>query len=83
MSYRREVFEKAGYFEKGFGRFCKKLLGSEEAGLSMRLLRNLPNSKIVYDPCSVVYQLFAITLYRVALGYVSASLVPRRGGESY
>ncbi len=55
MSFKRDVFEKVGYFQSYVGRVGKKLTGSEEAEFSVRLLRKIPKSRIVYDPTAVVY----------------------------
>jgi len=55
MSFRRKVFETIGYFESHLGRLGRKMLGSEEAEFSMRLLRGFPESRIIYDPSAVVY----------------------------
>ena len=55
MSFRKEVFEKAGFFRSDVGRFGKKLLGSEEPELCMRIFKRIPRAKIVYDPSAVVY----------------------------
>ncbi len=55
MSFRKKVFETVGYFKSNVGRVGKKLLGSEEPELSLRLLENISNSKIMYDPSAIVY----------------------------
>ena len=55
MSFRREAFEKAGYFRSDIGRFGKKLLSGEEMEFSLRVLEKIPNSKIMYDPSAIVY----------------------------
>jgi len=55
MSFRRYVFEKVGYFKGHIGRFGKRLVGSEEAEFSARLLGRIPNTRIIYDPSAVVY----------------------------
>lgn len=55
MSFRKNVFEKVGYFETRIGRIGKKLVAGEEADLSLRILKKIPDSKIVHDPSSVVY----------------------------
>ncbi len=55
MSFRKEAFERVGYFKSNIGRVGKKLLGSEEAEFSIRLLRKFPKSNIVYDPSAIVY----------------------------
>jgi len=55
MSFRKAVFEKVGYFRSNVGRFGKRLLGSEEPELSMRILEKIPNSKIIHEPSAVVH----------------------------
>jgi len=55
MSFRKVVFEQAGYFAADIGRFGRKLIGSEEMELSTRIPGKIPNSKIVYDPSAVVH----------------------------
>jgi len=55
MSFRKEVFERIGYFRPDIGRVGKWLLASEETELSMRMVRGIPGSRIVYDPSAVVY----------------------------
>lgn len=55
MSFRRLVFEKAGFFKTGIGRFGKRLLAGEEAELSTRVLSKVPDAKIMYDPSAIVY----------------------------
>lgn len=55
MAFRREVFEVGGKFRREMGRYGKKLLGSEEAELCLRLKRMNPDVKIIYDPSAIVY----------------------------
>jgi len=55
MSFRKDVFEKVGYFKTGVGRLGKKPVAGEEAELSIRILEEIPGSKIVYDPQAIVY----------------------------
>lgn len=55
MSFRREVFEKVGYFRSDIGRFGKRLLSGEEPEFSVRIMKNFPNAKIIYDPSAIVY----------------------------
>lgn len=55
MSFRKEVFEKAGFFDSNIGRFGKRLLSGEEPELSLRIHEKMPGSEIVYDPSAVVY----------------------------
>ena len=55
MSFRRDVFEKVGYFRSDIGRFGNRLLAGEEAEFSLRLLGEIPDSKIIHDPSAIVY----------------------------
>ena len=55
MSFRKIVFENVGYFRSDIGRLGKKLLANEETELSIRVLRKIPNSKIIYEPSALVY----------------------------
>jgi glycosyltransferase involved in cell wall biosynthesis len=54
MSFRKEIFEKVGYFKAGIGRLGKNAMAGEEAELSLRILEKIPGSRIVYDPQVVV-----------------------------
>jgi glycosyltransferase involved in cell wall biosynthesis len=55
MSFRKRVFEEVGYFKADIGRVGKKLLSDEETEFSIRVLEQIRNSKIVYDPQALVY----------------------------
>jgi glycosyltransferase involved in cell wall biosynthesis len=55
MSFRKNVFKRAGVFDSNIGRFGKKLLSGEEPELSFRIRKKMPGSKIIYDPSAVVY----------------------------
>jgi len=55
MSFRKDVFEKVGYFRSDLGRFGKRLLAGEEPEFSIRILKKNPLSKIMYDPSAVVF----------------------------
>jgi glycosyltransferase involved in cell wall biosynthesis len=68
MSFRREVFEKVGYFRPNMGRLGKSLLGGEEPELSIRILKKIPNAKILYDPLAIVYHI--VTKDRLNLKYL-------------
>jgi len=68
MSYRKEVFESIGYFASDIGRFGARLLSKEETEFSMRLLSRITNSRIIYDPSSIVYH--RVTANRQNLRYV-------------
>ncbi len=55
MSFRKEVFDQAGYFRTDLGRFGNMLLCNEETEFAIRALRCMPNQKIMYDPSAIVY----------------------------
>jgi glycosyltransferase involved in cell wall biosynthesis len=55
MSFRKAVFDRVGYFRSDVGRVGKTLTASEETDFSIRLLRSIPNSKIIYEPSAVVF----------------------------
>jgi len=55
MAFRKYVFERVGYFKSNIGRLGKRLIGSEEAEISIRILKAIPGAKIVYDPSAIVY----------------------------
>lgn len=55
MSFRKDAFEKVGYFSTGIGRLGKKLIANEETEFCIRVWKQVSNSKIVYDPSVVVY----------------------------
>ncbi len=68
MSFRKEVFDKAGLFDVKLGRVGKKLVTAEETEFSIRALNSLPGSKIIYDPSVVVYH--KVHEYRQGIGYM-------------
>jgi len=68
MSFRKDIFERVGCFKPDVGRVGKKLSAGEEVVLSTRILREIPGSKILYDPSAVVYH--KVPKERVSLGYV-------------
>ncbi|MBS7619934.1 hypothetical protein KEJ21_04720 [Candidatus Bathyarchaeota archaeon] len=45
MSFRKEVFEKVGYFKLDIGRYVKKLRDAEEIEISMRIKKNFSKFK--------------------------------------
>ena len=71
MSFRREIFEKVGYFRTDVGRFGKTLLAGEEPEISMRILNHIPNSRIIYEPSAIVN-------HRVSRNRVSPQYMWRR-----
>jgi glucosyl-dolichyl phosphate glucuronosyltransferase len=54
MSFRREVFERAGAFTNGMGRIGKRPLGCEETELCIRATQKLPGRYFLYAPQAVV-----------------------------
>ena len=69
MSFRRCVFEEAGYFKGYLGRVGKRLLDAEEAEFSIRVLRKIPRSRIIYDPSAIVYH--KVSMNRKTVGYLT------------
>lgn len=55
MSFRKDVVALVGYFNVNLGRSGRTLISAEETELSVRILDAVPNSKIIYDPSTVVY----------------------------
>jgi glycosyltransferase involved in cell wall biosynthesis len=55
MSFRKSVFEKAGYFSTEIGRVGSKLAAHEDTEFSIRIMEKNPDYKILYDPKAVVY----------------------------
>jgi len=55
MSFRKKVFKKVGYFRDDIGRFGTTLLSKEETELSIRVLKGIPDAKIIYEPQAIVY----------------------------
>lgn len=68
MSFKKDVFKKIGYFRSDIGRYGKKLMDAEEVEISMRIIKNFPNSKILYDPANIVYH--HVSENRVKLSYI-------------
>jgi len=69
MSFKRNIFEKVGYFRTDIGRLGKKPVAGEEAELAIRILEKVPGSKIVYDPVAVVHH--RVPKLRTNLKYVA------------
>ena len=68
MSFRKNIFDKIGYFSSNFGRFGKILLSSEETELCMRLYKNIPNAKVVYEPSAIVFH--KVPKFRESIKYI-------------
>lgn len=54
MSFRKGVFEKAGYFSTDIGRVGSKLAAHEDTEFSIRMTEKIPGHKILYEPAAVV-----------------------------
>ena len=54
MSFRRRVFEKAGYFRLK-SRVDLTLLAADETEFSIRVLRRIPKARIIYEPSALTY----------------------------
>lgn len=69
MSFRKEIFGKAGYFQPRLGAQPTSLLmRSEEAELSMRILKSYPRSQIVFEPTAIVYH--KVPMSRTSIRYL-------------
>jgi glycosyltransferase involved in cell wall biosynthesis len=68
MSFRKNVFEKAGKFRTDIGRYGKMLLSGEEAELSLKILNQIPDSKMIYEPEAIVYH--RVPAERIKLQYI-------------
>ncbi len=68
MSFRKSVFDKVGYFRTDIGRYGNMLLCNEETEFGIRVLRCIPDSKIIYEPSAIVYH--RVRRDRESLGYV-------------
>src|SRR5215831_11641256 len=57
MSFRRSAFDQAGLFDSSVGRTfaSSRPLGCEETEFSIRLRRQSPGGRIIYEPQAVVY----------------------------
>lgn len=81
MSFRRRIFQKVGFFNTPFliGRNAHfhNLLGAEEAQFSLRALRKIEFSKIIYDPAIIVNHL--VPMRRLSIKY----LITRAYREGY
>jgi cellulose synthase/poly-beta-1,6-N-acetylglucosamine synthase-like glycosyltransferase len=73
MAFRREVFERAGLLDAGFGRTGElgvsrlAAVGGEEAELCMRIRGKIPGAKIMFKPEAVVHH--KVTPRRATLTY--------------
>ncbi|MEJ2577931.1 MAG: glycosyltransferase family 2 protein [Kineosporiaceae bacterium] len=55
MVFRREVFDLVGGFNEHLGRVGKIPLGGEETELCIRLRRQRPESRVVFEPSAVLH----------------------------
>ena len=54
MCFRREVFTSVGQFDGSLGRVANDGQAGEEAELCLRLKRQVPEAKIIYQPSSII-----------------------------
>lgn len=54
MSFRREVFTKAGVFNSAVGRVGKRPVGCEETELCIRVTHVIPGARLLLDPAATV-----------------------------
>jgi glycosyltransferase involved in cell wall biosynthesis len=69
MSFRKSVFEKAGYFGIDIGRVGSNLGSHEDTEFSIRITEKIPSHKILYDPTAVVYH--KVPKSRTKMNYVA------------
>lgn len=69
MSFRKIVFEKAGYFSTRIGRVGNTLMAHEDTEFSIRVTEKIPGHKTIYDPEAVVYH--KVPKSRADLKYVA------------
>ncbi|MBK7128951.1 MAG: glycosyltransferase family 2 protein [Crocinitomicaceae bacterium] len=89
MSFRLDVFQKAGMFNTELGRIGKGLGGGEEKDIFQRIY-NFPELKVVYIPNAIVYHCVPVErttaefIRKQALGtgYSERLRVSREGGMS-
>jgi glycosyltransferase involved in cell wall biosynthesis len=55
MSFRCEVFEQNGGFREGVGRIGTRPVGCEETEFCIRLLQQIPDAQMLYDPTALVH----------------------------
>jgi hypothetical protein len=55
MCFRREVFTSVGRFDGSLGRVANNGQAGEEAELCLRLKRQVPGAKVVYEPSSLIH----------------------------
>jgi GT2 family glycosyltransferase len=54
MSFRREVFQRAGGFREGIGRVGRWPVGCEETELAIRAYQVMPGTRVLFDPAAAV-----------------------------
>jgi len=69
MSFRKSVFEKAGYFSTDIGRVGSKLAAHEDTEFSVRMTERFPGHKVLYDPTAIVHH--RVPKSRANLKYVA------------
>jgi len=68
MSFRKDVFETAGFFNPNFGKLQGKSIIGEELDLCRRISQKVSKSKVIYEPSAIVYH--RVPNNRTTLTYV-------------
>ncbi|MCP4608625.1 MAG: glycosyltransferase family 2 protein [Planctomycetes bacterium] len=55
MSFRRDIFDRAGFFRSEVGRVGKLRGVGEEAEICLRIKAHVPEAQIVYEPNAIIY----------------------------
>jgi hypothetical protein len=67
MSFRRDALDRVGGFSSGLGRVASDGVGCEETELCIRLMRQVPDAVLLYDPAARVRH--RVPRARSSLGY--------------
>ncbi len=68
MAFRKEVFDKVGFWETDLGAVDGKSRGGEEANICLRIKSGIEHSRILYEPRAVVFHKIAPS--RATLGHL-------------
>lgn len=68
MAFRKEVFDKIGYFNPKLGRTGKIQGANEETELCLRISQHIPNAFIAYEPKAIIHH--KVPSWRVTTRYI-------------
>lgn len=68
MSFRRECFERAGFFSSEVGRTGRLQGVGEEAHICLRIKEAMPDARILFEPEAVIYH--KVPSWRLSLRYL-------------